>query len=123
MTEAQTSTIPTVGTSQTDSDRLKQLYAFREPERVGQFLEKHPFLVPLLLEAPTEINYHFPGDSLFLEVAIDPEAVSSEDDELFLLIVTNIDAEEAVEKMWNLDEKWWLKASGKSRNKLEISLG
>ncbi|MDY6804908.1 MAG: hypothetical protein SXA11_14025 [Cyanobacteriota bacterium] len=122
MTEAQTITIPTVGISQKDSDRLKQLYALPEPERVWQFLEKHPFLVPLLLEAPTEIKHHFPADSLSLEMAIDPES-TSEDDELFLLIVTNIEAEEAVEKMWNLDEKWWLKASRKSQNKLEISLG
>ncbi len=123
MTEAQTITIPTVGISQEDSDRLKELYALREPERVWQFLEKHPFLVPLLLEAPTQIDHHFPGDSLSLEVAIDPESGSEDDDELFLLIVTNIDAEEAVEKLWILDENWWLKASERSRNKLEISLG
>ena len=49
MTEAQTITIPTVGISQKDSDRFKQLYALRQAERVWEFLEKAPFLVPLLL--------------------------------------------------------------------------
>ncbi len=123
MTEGQSSSILTVGISQADSDRLKQFYTFRDPKRVVKFLEKHPFLVPLLLEAPTEIKHYFPGDELFLEAVIDPEAVSPEDEELFLLIVTQIDPEESVEKLWELDNKWWLKASGKSRNKLEISLG
>ncbi|NEP42081.1 MAG: hypothetical protein F6K35_23805 [Okeania sp. SIO2H7] len=123
MTEVQTGTIPTLGFSEADSDRLKQFYTFRDSKRVVQFLEKHPFLLPLLLEAPKQINTFFPGDELFLEVAIDPEAASPEDNELFLLIVTNIDPEEAVEKLWEFDDKWWLKASDKSRNKLEISLG
>jgi len=123
MTEAQTDTIPTVGLSQADSDRLKQFYAFRDPERVEQFLEKHPFLVPLLLEAPAEIERYFPGDELFLEAVIDPEAASLEDEELFLLIATKIDPEESVEKLWELDDKWWLKAADMSQNKLEITLG
>ena len=123
MTEAKIGTIPTVGLSQADSDRLKQFYTFRDPERVERFLEKHPFLIPLLLEAPTEIERYFPGDELFLEAVIDPEAASLEDEELFLLIVTNIDPEESVEKLWELDENWWLKVSSKLRNKLEITLG
>jgi hypothetical protein len=117
MTEAQTDTLPTVGLSQADSDRLKQFYTFRDPERVVRFLEKHPFLVPLLLEAVIDpkIKHYFPGDELLLEAVIDLEAAS--------LIVTNIEPEESVEKLWELDKNWRLKASGKSRNKLEISLG
>ena len=123
MTEAKTGTIPTVGLSQTDSDRLKQFYTFRDSERVEKLLEKHPFLVPLLLEAPAEIQHDFPGDELFLEAVLDPEAASLEDEELFLLIVTKIDPEESVEKLWQLDDNWWLKASDLSLNKLEITLG
>ena len=56
-------------------------------------------------------------------MAIYPEGSSSEDEQLFLLIVTRIEAEKALGKMGNLDKKWWLKASSKSGNKLEISLG
>ena len=122
MTEAQTITIPTVGISQKDSDCLKQLYALREPERVWQFLEKHPFLVPLLLEAPTEINHHFPGDSLSLEVAIDPESASSDDDELVLQIATNIEAEESVDRLWKLDEAWWINSLDRAKGKMFINL-
>lgn len=123
MTEAKTGTIPTVGLSQADSDRLKQFYTFRDSERVEKFLEKHPFLVPLLFEAPAEIQHYFPGDELFLEAVLDPEAASLEDEELFLLIFTKIEPEESVEKLWQLDENWWLKASDRSLNKLEITLG
>ncbi|MEM1169575.1 MAG: hypothetical protein AAGJ08_10990 [Cyanobacteria bacterium P01_H01_bin.35] len=103
-------------------DKLQQLYSFKEPEIVWNFLHKYHFILPILLTAPEKIHQYFPGDRLGLEVHIDPGA-SENDEELFIIIFTKIECDRAVEKLWELDEDWSLHICREAQHKLEIHLG
>ncbi len=105
-----------------DIHKLQQIYYFKKPEAILQFLKKYPFIVPILLTAPEKIHQYFPGDLLGLEVHIDPGA-TEHDEELFIIIFTQIECNEAVEKLWELDEYWSLHICRKAQHKLEIHLG
>lgn len=61
--------------SQAHIETLEQFYTLREKPEILQFLEKYPFLVPPLLEAPDKIRKHFPDEQLFLQVVPDPEII------------------------------------------------
>ena len=122
MTTGQASTTPRVSIDQTEIDQIEKLYTLRERSEVLQFLNHYPFLIAILLEAPDKIRDYFPGDPIFLEVVIDPESISPDDDTMFIIIASNIDPEESLERLWELDKNWWLKASIPSQNKLEINV-
>ncbi len=118
MTET-TLTIPTL-----ESKKIEQLYTLkdREPGEVLQFIKKHSFLIPLLLEAPQNIHQLFPNAPLILAIYIDPESSSQDDDELVLRIKTDMDPEESIDVLEELDDAWWLKASSISQGKMFINL-
>jgi hypothetical protein len=100
-------------------DTLEQLYTYRRPMEVTGFLEAHPFLVPLLVEAHGKIDEYFgPQSDVVLEVVTDPEA--DDDRELFAFIQTHFPPEETLQKLDRLDQEWWLAASHRSKNKLCI---
>ena len=86
---------------------LEQLYIFRKPEEVSRFLQVYPFLVPLLLEAHDRIGAYFgPRQEVVLEVVTDPEAVA--DRQLVAFIQTELHPVEALDRLDQLDEDWWL---------------
>ncbi|MDF0552111.1 hypothetical protein [Kamptonema sp. UHCC 0994] len=122
MTVGQTSAAPRVSIDQTEIEQIEKLYTLRERSEVLKFLDNHPFLVPVLLEAPENIRDYFPDNSLILDMAIDPESSSPDDDKLVLLIATDIDADESVERLWELDNAWWLNAARRSEHKMFIDL-
>jgi hypothetical protein len=98
---------------------LEQLYIFRRPEEVSEFLEAHPFLVPLLEEVHEKIAQYFgPTSEVVLEVVTDPEAV--DDRELFAFIRTSLPPDEALGKLDRLDQEWWLDESDRAENNLCI---
>lgn len=102
---------------QADIETLEQLYTFRGRTEVLAFLDKYPFLVPILLEAPEKICYYFPDSQLFLEVVPDAEIIDWI--QLVLSILINIDPYEAVNKLHQLDLEWWLKnTTNEMRSKL-----
>lgn len=103
-------------------ERLKELYSFREPAEDLQFLEKYPFLVPLLLEAHQPIRKYFPDSPLFLEVVTDPEARSRDEDMLWIYIGTHLDSEEAIDTLERLDDDWWLDAEPQAQGKMFINI-
>ena len=41
-----------IAISQSDIEALEQLYTFRGRSEILEFMTQHPFLVPVLLEAP-----------------------------------------------------------------------
>lgn len=100
---------------------LEQLYIFRRPEEVSEFLEAHPFLVPLLEEARGQIAQYFgPSSEVVLEVVTDPEAEN--DRELFALVQTTLSADEALPGLDRLDQEWWLDASDQAHCLLNIDV-
>lgn len=122
MTETITPVKPLLGITPTDLAQIEKSYTLRNSAQVLEFIDKYPFLVPLLSEAPDKINQYFPGDSLVLEVVIDPESESSDDGKLVLLIITEMDDDLSVDHLGELDYFWWLKVARHSQGKLFIDL-
>ncbi|HEY9876769.1 MAG TPA: hypothetical protein V6D12_25315 [Candidatus Obscuribacterales bacterium] len=111
MTQIASPSIP-----QSEIESLEQLYTLRERAEVLQFLEKYPFLVPVLLEAPSSIRQDFPDEPLFIKVVPDPEIVDYV--QLVLSILTTIDPHEAVNRLHHLDKNWLLNLSHEVRERL-----
>jgi hypothetical protein len=91
------------------------------PEQVAAFILLYPWLAPMIQEARIQILSVFGAASrIVLDVFHEPETGSAEC--LSLLISTALKADCAQELLDKLDEKWWVDAVARSRNKLSISL-
>lgn len=101
-------------------DFLERTYVFRERDLVLPFLRQHFFLIPALLEAPAVVWRYFPFSPLVLEVVTDPEV--PDDEQLMMYISTEVDAEEALSRLNQLDEDWWLDALEQVEGKMCIDL-
>lgn len=99
---------------------LGRFYLLRDELEVGEFIERHPFLLPLLREARVHIHEHFPGEEVALEVVVDPEEPDFE--ELFAYIQTDLPPEDALSRLRQLDSDWWLEAMPRAQNKVCIHL-
>ena len=90
---------------------------------VSYYLEMHPFLVPLLRDLEVKIRQYFEVDSLLvLEVVNDFESGSEEGDKLFAMIPTTLSPEEALQRLWHLDEERWLEGSHRGRHQMNIGI-
>lgn len=86
---------------------LERLYSFRKGVEVSQFIERHSFLVPVLVEAYSKIeNYFGLYPQVFLEVVNDLEVQGLV--ELFGYIVTRLTPEEAGKRLQRFDQDWFL---------------
>jgi hypothetical protein len=96
-----------VRTLESEIRSLERLYTFRRQAEVSRFLERHSFLVPLLLEAYGEIGNCFGlYPHVFLEVVSDPEVQGLV--ELFGYVVTRLTPEEAGKRLQRFDRDWFL---------------
>ena len=109
-----------VSISQTDIAILEQLYIFRGRTEILQFLDKYPFLIPVLLEAPEKIHHYFPDSQLFLEVVPDAEIIDWI--HLILSILITLDPDEAVKRLNQLDSDWELHNPYEVRSKFFTTL-
>lgn len=101
--------------------QLRNLYSLRDESTVETFLQEHTYLIGLLLEAYWYIEAYFGSfPRVFLEVVIDPEA--TDDCQLVAYISTTLPPDEALDKLQQLDEDWWLDAMDSSKGKLCIDL-
>jgi hypothetical protein len=99
--------VSTVRTFESEIRSLERLYTFRRGEEVSRFVERHPFLIPALLEAYSRIeNYFGLHPQVFFEVVRDPEVQGLV--ELFGCIVTRLAPEEAGEQLQRFDRDWFL---------------
>ncbi|HAZ46830.1 MAG TPA: hypothetical protein DDW76_30775 [Cyanobacteria bacterium UBA11369] len=106
----------------TDIESLEKLYTFQGKTEVLQFLEKYPFLVPILLKGYEPTRKYFPDAQLFLQVVTDPEAASKDDDMLWIYIERpfDFDPETAIDTLEKLDDDWWIDAEKRAQGKLFI---
>ncbi len=112
---------PTVYIPQATIQELERLYTFKERAKVTFFLERNPFLVPLLREAYDELDNYFPYSPLLLRVFTYPEETN--DEQLIMLISTNLSPKEAFANLERFDKIWWLEAIERSDGKLCINVG
>lgn len=97
---------------------LKKKYIFINEKEIEDFLWRNKELIEILFEAPSNISEVFGEVPLYLELHHDPE----EDwEELFIVIKSSYNPEEAVALMDKLGEKWFLNIIDKVGNKLCIT--
>ncbi|MFA5646303.1 MAG: hypothetical protein WDA18_08120 [Candidatus Ratteibacteria bacterium] len=96
------------------------MYTFRHYDIVQEYLNSNKLLYPILTEAADKIKHFFPESSLFLEVISNPEEES--DTHLVLFIKTDLPPVEAIEKLDQLDEEWFLNFPADIMNNLSINL-
>ncbi|PXF61753.1 MAG: hypothetical protein C4B59_02555 [Candidatus Methanogaster sp.] len=112
-------TLSTYPTS--DLRKLEQHYIFRNQSEVMNFAVNNSSLLQPLHEAYDQIRNYF-GESVqaVLEVVTDPEFV--EDQELVIYIRTDISPDEALKKLEQIDNAWWLDVPADARKKLCINV-
>lgn len=101
--------------------QIKGLYSLRDAAFVMGFLRIYPALIDLLLEAPTYLERTFgPNPQVVLEIVVDPESEDSE--ELFANIRTSLPVEEALERLNQLDDVWFLAQLGQTGGRFNFNL-
>lgn len=85
-----------------------EAFELRDAPRVRQYVADHPHLLPPILESMEIVPRYFDLDRrMVLEITDDPEEESAESEELFLLIPTELEPEEAGARLKRLDDDWW----------------
>lgn len=96
--------VPTIGPL---LQSLEQVYTFRRPQEVSEFLDAHPFLAPVLIEARGRIEDYFGLQThVAIEVVSDPEVHGLV--EMFGYILTSLTPEEAGNRLEQFDREWFL---------------
>jgi hypothetical protein len=106
---------------QSEINSLSEIYKFINKEKIKDFILKNSYLLSLLKEFPTQIERYFGGNiKLALKISTEPD--SSNSDELWILILTELSAKEAFPLLESLDENWWLDNLERANCKLNIRL-
>ncbi len=90
----------------TDREQLAQWYTLDAAGAATAFLDTHPFLTPLLIEAYPVLVQHFPQGRLFLRVSRDLEDPTW--CELVAAINPGCEPTEALERWERFKHDWWL---------------
>lgn len=101
--------------------KLAHQYEFKNSPAVKEFIRKNEYLTELLLEARQRIPEHFgPDVSVALDVIREPDTKNG--GRLFVLILTTLRPKEAVSRLEELDQSWWLDVLSAARGKLTIDI-
>ena len=103
-------------------EQIKKKYSIPESNLsdVEQFLDKHQDIANLVLEAYNKIRDFFTSETLLLELISDISIEGGE--ELFVYIQTRLSVEEAVEKMNDFDEQWFLDQLSRTKGLFNFNL-
>ena len=102
------------------NEALEKQYVFRDAQ-VRPFLQAHPQLTGLLLEAVPYLKEHFgPSPHVELEVIRDPEIGPT--GELIAYILTPLSVDEAQARLDRLDDEWLLDELDRADGFLNFSL-
>jgi hypothetical protein len=99
---------------------LQNGYILLKPSSVGNFLQEHKELVSLLNEAYQELRKYFSTEDLKLELVADAEI--AEDRQLFVYIFTSLSVTDALDKLDEFDECWWLDRIERANGLLNFNL-
>lgn len=81
-------------------------FTVQDSAKVIDFVERHPFLVSLLIEARGAVREYFPGSAVALKVVRHRQVEGWE--QLFANIVTTLSVDEALAQLRRLDYEWFL---------------
>lgn len=100
---------------------LRSKFEITNFEEVKNFLTKNRFLVSVVEEIPSKIYQYFGSSQrLTLQVLYEPDFPRS--NELWIHILTELSAKEALPTLERFDEEWWLENMDKSDGRLNITL-
>jgi hypothetical protein len=102
------------------SNLLKDKYILSNSHEVLQYLQLKRELIPILLEAERQIRKIFIDEKLALKFIYDPEIMNWK--KLIVAIHTNLDADDAFDKLKLLDHGWWLDTSCPVSSDLDIHI-
>lgn len=101
-------------------EEVGRLYVLQDRAQVREFLGGHPFLVPILLAARSEIAIDFPATPVVLRVVADPD--TTDDSYLVVAVTTTLSADEALDRLDRFGERWWLDTVGRTQGKVYVTL-
>jgi hypothetical protein len=88
---------------------------------VDAFLERYPFLLPMLKEAVDPLMKIF-GETTFLSVTVEADPEVDDWDYLVVAVLTTLPAEEAQAKLDTFGTTWWLEHLPRAQGKLLFTL-
>jgi len=103
----------------TPIEEVLALYTTRQPGEVQDFLEKHPFLVPLVSDTYENIRKYFSYSDVTLDLEIDPEDGT---ESLAAHVVTGLPVEDADAQLKEFDRQWWLNVLEKAKSDFYVNL-
>ena len=95
-------------------------YILSKSSTVGNFLQVHQELGLLLNEAYQELRKYFSSEDLKLELVTDPEIAG--DQQLFVYISTSMQVTDALKRLDEFDEQWWLDRIDRADGLLNFNL-
>jgi hypothetical protein len=95
-------------------------YILLEPSSAIDFIQEHQELVALLNESYKEIRKYFPTENLKLELVSDREI--AEDQQLFVYVCTSMSVTDALQKLDEFDQRWWLERIDRANGLLNFNL-
>ena len=104
----------------TDREQLAHWYTLDVAGAAAAFLDAHPGLTPLLLEAYPVLVQHFPQGDLFLRVSRDPEDPTWY--ELVAAINPGCAPKQAIEDFEAFKQTWWLANMKRAQGALFIHI-
>lgn len=101
---------------------IKKAYTISNSQlmSIERFLDKHKDIADLVLEAHAKIRDFFTSETLLLELISDISIEGGE--ELFVYIQTYLSVEEAVEKINDFDEQWFLDQLSRTKGLFNFNL-
>jgi hypothetical protein len=95
-------------------------YELVDPDEVEKYVRRHPFLVPLLIEAPDRITDLFgPHSGLVLEAPVFSDDGTQH---LYLTVRTSNGVDVARTRRERLEEGWWLDAMRQARARMTVDI-
>jgi hypothetical protein len=98
--------------------KINKIYCIIDSPEVSDFLDKHQELFSIILEAETQIRKYFLNDRLSLKIVTDPEIANWKN--LMITIHTKLNADQALDRLKQLDNDWWLDVFSQVGGKLNI---
>jgi hypothetical protein len=96
-------------------------YQITDEEEILAFLERYPAVAPLLFEIRSNIRKFFGDDRVRLEMFYDPEW-PEDGPKLVVNIQTSNGPREALDRLHEFDDEWWIKKHSESRFPLLVTI-
>ncbi len=100
-------------------DEIEGLYTVEGRAEVLAFLQAHPGLVPLLLEAAPQLRAYFSDARLSIERIVDPEEPR---EQIFVAVASGLPVNQATDRLREFDYGWWLANGPRAQGKLCIDV-